>query len=127
MGERALELGLSFTMIDCASCDILFAITQEFETRRRTDGKGFYCPNGHPNVYGDSEVKLLKKAVEDECRRKENALAEANRLRIAAGKARAQTQRLKKRVSNGVCPCCNRSFVNMQLHMKTQHPEFQAA
>lgn len=33
--------------------------------------------------------------------------------------------RMKNRVGNGVCPCCNRHFKNLQGHMKTKHPEFK--
>jgi hypothetical protein len=34
-------------------------------------------------------------------------------------------KRQLERVASGVCPCCNRSFVNLRRHMKTQHPEFE--
>lgn len=32
---------------------------------------------------------------------------------------------MKNRVANGVCPCCNRHFENLERHMKGQHPDFQ--
>jgi hypothetical protein len=28
-----------------------FGITEELYNRRRSDSKGFYCPNGHSNVF----------------------------------------------------------------------------
>lgn len=36
--------------------------------------------------------------------------------------ARGQVTRIKNRVGNGVCPCCNRSFGNLHRHMQTKHP-----
>ena len=36
---------------------------------------------------------------------------------------RMKAEKQLKRVHNGVCPCCNRSFQNLQKHMKTKHPE----
>jgi DNA repair exonuclease SbcCD ATPase subunit len=34
------------------------------------------------------------------------------------------TTRIKNRASNGVCPCCNRTFQNLARHMHTKHPDF---
>jgi len=48
-------------------------------------------------------------------------------LRITAGKAKAAAARLQKRVANGVCPCCTRSFANLRRHMETTHPEYKAS
>lgn len=35
----------------------------------------------------------------------------------------AKARRKLKRVQNGVCPCCNRSFWNLERHMKSKHPK----
>jgi hypothetical protein len=32
--------------------------------------------------------------------------------------------RMANRIKHGVCPCCNRTFLNLQRHMTTQHPSF---
>jgi chemotaxis response regulator CheB len=40
---------------------------------------------------------------------------------------RAQLTKTKKRVANGVCPCCNRTFKQLARHMKAKHPEFVGA
>ena len=48
---------------DCPNCDVIFAITEQMEGRRRTDGKNFYCPNGHPMGFGNSAVKRLEKKL----------------------------------------------------------------
>jgi hypothetical protein len=35
-----------------------------------------------------------------------------------------QVTRIKNRVKNGVCICCNRSFSDLHQHMLTKHPDF---
>ncbi len=50
--------------------------------------------------------------------RAEDAAAEA---RAAMEKAERKTKRLMRRVSAGVCPCCNRTFSDLARHMKTKH------
>jgi hypothetical protein len=36
----------------------------------------------------------------------------------------ANERKLKSRARHGVCPCCNRQFVNMAKHMQSKHPDF---
>lgn len=63
----------------CASCGIVFGMPADLNRRRREDGKDFFCPNGHINVY-KGEVADLKKQIEAA-----NAqVATANRLRTSA-------------------------------------------
>lgn len=109
-------------------CNCLFAMTLDMNNRRRADHKSFYCPNGHSQCYqGETEVAKLKRQLGDA-----NSTVEwqrANRLRAErqAAAARGQVTKIKKRVGNGVCPCCNRTFSNMARHMQMQHPDFKKA
>lgn len=41
------------------------------------------------------------------------------------GTTKAQLTKTKKRVSNGVCPCCNRTFKQLARHMENKHPEYK--
>jgi len=38
--------------------------------------------------------------------------------------AKGQLTKTKRRVANGVCPCCNRTFADLSAHMHGQHPEY---
>lgn len=38
---------------------------------------------------------------------------------------KGHTTRLKNRIAAGVCPCCQRTFVNLARHMKGQHPNYK--
>lgn len=119
------------TVIDCGECHVVFAIDSGWNDDLQRTGNLFYCPNGHHIGYGKTENQRLKRELEQ----KEQALARANARATAAydqaqaahRSARAyrgQVTKLKKRVANGVCPCCNRHFADLHRHMSNRHPDF---
>lgn len=117
---------ITFTVIDCASCGVQFALDEKHRTHLVASADTFYCPNGHRNIYGqNAKDKLLA-----ELKRKEQELAdtaiEKRRLQNDLFDKQEQLIKAKKdltRLKNGVCPCCNRSFHNMQQHIANEHPE----
>ena len=131
MADAALNLVVQFNDINCCTCGIVFAVPTSWESKKRENHSNFYCPNGHSLVFNG--LSLLEKQVkekESEIERlrsrldwKEKSLLSANRSNIAL---RGIRTKLKKRIGNGVCPCCNRSFVKLQRHMKTKHPSWVA-
>lgn len=111
--------------VTCCNCGMLFAMTEDFKRRRHDDHETFYCPAGHAQHYtGATEAQKLKRELE----RKENELTaardRANRAAAERDAAKKAHRKMRERVANGVCPCCNRSFENLRNHMHTQHPEF---
>lgn len=118
-GEMVIE--------SCIECNVKFAITKEMYNVRQNDGQSFFCPNGHSQYY--TRKKTLEKEME--------ALKLSMQSDIAYWRDRARGEekevikykknltRIKNRVKNGVCPCCNRTFVNLNEHMKTKHPKFK--
>lgn len=106
-------------LIECATCGVHFGITPHLQKNRRADKEGFCCPNGHINVYRQSEADRLRL----ELKRKEQELADKaiEKIRVQAELDKANRQ--LKRVSRGVCPCCNRTFKNLSSHMKTKHAD----
>ena len=112
----------------CADCGITFAVPDTWDKARRNDGKGFYCPNGHSLFYGKT---TLEKQLEAAKRHRDNlsaALTASQDQVVAERKAHATTKgkltKTRKRVGNGVCPCCNRSFADLGRHMAGQHPDY---
>ncbi len=87
-------------------------------------GKDFYCPNGHQLSYREREEGRLRKQLQSEQERYRQAEAQLVSVRDQLQATEREMQRHKKRVANGVCPCCNRSFVKLQQHMKVKHPEY---
>jgi hypothetical protein len=109
----------------CCNCGMAFAMEVSFQRARRADHKSFYCPAGHGQHYtGKTEEQKLREQLEQEQRRLEQARTARDRViheRDAIAKAH---KKMRVRVANGVCPCCNRSFDNLRSHMATQHSDF---
>lgn len=110
----------------CCNCGTVFALPKDLKKRRIDFGGDFYCPNGHGQYYSKPTVDRLREEIETKSREVRQAKYDAlNALnaKAAAEKAKAESDRQLARVKNGVCPCCNRSFVNLQRHIKTKHPQ----
>lgn len=112
-------------------CGIHYAVPSEFYNmikRQHRDGRSqtrIYCPLGHTWEFsGRGETEILREKLADEQRRRKAArdlLAAEERSHAAT---RGHLTRQKKRVANGVCPCCHRTFKQLAAHMKNKHPEF---
>ncbi len=119
--------------VTCAQCKEVFALHETTHaTLTRSSGR-FYCPWGHPLSFpkGDSEADLLRK--ERDTLKQQMARSESDatfyRQRSEEAERRASAfkgvaTRMKNRVAKGVCPCCNRTFANLQAHMETKHKGF---
>ena len=119
----------------CCSCGVSFAMPEMLRTKALADhGRWFYCPNGHNQHFtGKTEAQQLSERLERERVRAARLAAERDQAEAArrAEKGRAtrfknERDRERTRVSHGVCPCCNRTFKNLQRHMSGQHPDFAA-
>lgn len=117
-----------FVVETCCNCGVQFAMTRDFQRRRLDDQKLFHCPAGHPQRYvGQSEAQRLKGELDRKNAQVEKLngqVQEARRERDTIAKAH---RKMRARVMNGVCPCCNRSFDNLRRHMASQHPDFGEA
>lgn len=126
-GEQ-ITFKLVFVTETCCQCGIPFAVTNDFQERRYQDHQWFYCPAGHPQRYtGESDrekIKRLEKKVEQEKLARLDAELAREMEQQQRKAAERELKRTKKRVAAGVCPCCNRSFVQLQRHMTTKHPEY---
>ena len=92
----------------------------------KENGSSLFCPaTGHTFAW-DSDNKKLRQQLDRE-RTRLGALQD--QLRAAQSQTsdlKSQLTRERKRAAAGVCPCCNRSFVQLARHMKTKHPDFSA-
>lgn len=124
---------------DCCTCHITFGITRAMYNwlQSRTD-ENFYCPNGHPQHYtgkSDEQIakdeKLRADRAENQLRYTREQLAASRDVAKAADyRARAykgQITKARRRVGNGVCPCCQRTFPQLASHMADKHPDYAAA
>jgi hypothetical protein len=127
----------TLTVMDCPACGIAFGITAEYEQRRRKDHQSFSCPSGHTMSFSgktaeQKEIDRLRSEAEFQKTRAESWQEDAEQYkksaessRRSAAAARGHITRIKRRVSKGVCPCCNRQFSDLHRHMTSQHPEWE--
>lgn len=116
----------------CSVCGIIFAVPDWFEENAEREGPrglGWHCPLGHSRVYtqGQKEKDEIARLKEQVAVERDNAGFWREQERVAKRQATAQKAaktRLKNRIANGVCPVCKRHFVNVERHMKGQHPKF---
>lgn len=115
---------IEFILEECCNCGTPFMIPKRMQRVLINNHETFYCPSGHPQSYcGKTEAQKLKEKL-DELEKKR--LQEHEDLQNKWLDALGENQKLEKqlkRVHKGVCPCCNRTFQDLQNHIKTQHPE----
>lgn len=115
----------------CGKCGIRFAIPQYFDQENFENKRGWHCPNGHSRVYRETEAGRLRKELANSKRDTsywlERSREEERTVRNVRRSNRALkgvVTRTKNRISNGVCPCCNRTFKALARHMTTKHPDY---
>jgi hypothetical protein len=116
----------------CCNCNMKFGMDRQFYNECRDAGpnKVFYCPNGHRQWYSKGRIAELEQSIAS-LKNRESYLQQANaslhnKLTEKNHSIRALKgvkTRIMNRVKNGVCPCCNRSFSDLQKHFKSKHPE----
>lgn len=117
--------------LTCGECGIAFGVPRAWASDRRADKNGFYCPNGHCRVFRKSTEQILREKIADQEQRiiwrdedLKRVRSELQSQKFKTMAERSAKARLKKRISDGVCPCCHRTFANLQKHMAHLHPDF---
>lgn len=119
---------ITMVKVHCAKCQILFGVTDDFKERRQDDHDEFFCPRGHNNYWPqDSDKDKLKKELAKSKEQYQRERIERQFHEKSAKAFKGKVTQIKKRIGNGVCPCCNRSFKNVRRHIGLQHPEFTDA
>ena len=135
--KASIDYGESVWMetITCYKCGVPFAMPERLKRYFLDTKDSFYCPNGHSQAYVTSTEERLKK---NWLKEKEEHRLEKERMETIINSVRNQRDKviqertvlkgkitkIKNRIKNGVCPCCNRTFSNLHNHMKSQHPDY---
>lgn len=129
-GVRMTALTVKVEMIteECCNCGVLFAFTEDTYDKFRRTKQQFFCPYGHGQSYmGKTYAAQLQEARNDADYFKRQ-MEEAREQRALVERSLSATKgvltRERKRVQNGVCPVCRRSFKGLAEHMHKQHPDF---
>lgn len=128
-----LELMVELAYRTCPVCAIAYAVPADWLERKRQNGGNWFCPAGHSLVFTQTEADRLRKQLEASIRREQSANERAESYRYKrdhqarrAAAAKGQVTKIKRRVSKGICPCCNKTFPNLAAHMEGEHPEYAA-
>lgn len=127
--SRTLFVTEILVVVNCATCGVNFAVPDSYKKELRRTGQEFYCPRGDVIYYpgGESDAAKISRLASEAARERDNANfwreQEKERGRQLSA-AKGQVTKIKNRVAKGVCPCCNRSFAQLERHMATQHPDF---
>jgi hypothetical protein len=124
----------TLTSTECCSCGVHFAIPKGMLKAKQSDGSSFYCPNGHILSWRKTDADRLR----EELATAKTDLLRAREARAAEREYREQAERqaaaykgvatkAKKRAAAALCPCCNRSFVQMRRHLTAKHPDSMAS
>lgn len=108
-------------------CGHEILLTKEHYEACKETNRAWYCTVcGCQRVFvGKTTVDQLRGELAAAKQREETEKARRWEVEAALSKEQASKARLKKRIKNGVCPCCTRSFTNVQRHMATKHPDYK--
>lgn len=121
---------LTFYIVSCYTCGVRFGIESELHRRAVTDAKGsVFCPAcGNGTCWRESDdqkrIKELESKLKWEMENAERQRTMRKQTEASLIATKGVVTKMRKRISAGVCPCCNRTFKQLAAHMKTQHPEF---
>ena len=127
-----IQSAVKLYVMDCWSCGIVYGVPDDYDKRRRADGKSWSCPNGHGTIYSEytdaeklhsAEVKLagLQAKLDQAWATAAEAKKDKLRYEREARKAEREAKRLATRAEAGVCVHCHRTFQNMARHMVSKH------
>lgn len=113
--------------MSCNKCGAVFALNLQYVQYARSNAGGYWCPYCDCRwSWSEHKTDRLLKQLEVKERELHEAKCETlrqNQLREQEQIAREKAEKKLRRVNNGVCPCCKRSFTNLARHMKTKHPK----
>ena len=115
--------GGDIVIFTCGNDNMPIALPMSRYRTLKENGQPFWCPSGHNVSWADSENARLKQQlnVAQEQVNRLGSQVKATDLMLTAETKR--TQRLERRVNNGVCPHCHRTFKQLQRHLASKHSE----
>lgn len=117
----------------CGTCAVWHTIPKIIYDSYHAEGGFWHCPNGHQRGFRkgederkQEEVRLERDRLKQERAQLQDEIAaqkrKADEAKQRAHEAEKKFLNARRRHAAGVCPCCNRTFTNVQRHMKTKHP-----
>lgn len=114
-------------------CGMPHAIPEElrrFQNSEHEDGRDHfvYCPLGHTHApAGKPRWQREREAREAAERTAAARLAALDQERASHAATKGALTKARRRAAAALCPCCNRSFVQLRRHMAAKHPDYDPA
>lgn len=123
--NRLIEINTRTKLVTetCYKCHILFAMPAEMQERCSQFGETFFCPNGHAQVYVESEVASLRHELSDSKANLRDCRIQMNGALDKVAEKNKEIRQVKRRIHAGVCPHCHRHFSNLERHIHSKHKE----
>jgi hypothetical protein len=125
MPEIITIKGDKHVVTQCGTCGVWHTVPEIVYEAHKREGGYHACPNGHMRGWRSGEEELERDAIrlernrlkQDAARLEDELVAERRR----ADAAEKRILQVRRRAAAGVCPCCNRTFANVQRHMQSKH------
>jgi predicted RNA-binding Zn-ribbon protein involved in translation (DUF1610 family) len=124
--KNVIAVTVRLNALDCPECGVIFGISEDFEAKRRSDGRSFHCPNSHSMSYGESDADRLRRLWGAATQERDDTRAHNDRLLASLSAKNKELAGIKARAKAGVCTECHRHFVNVERHYKSKHSPGQA-
>lgn len=125
MSDEVTYNGTVYCWWQCRTCGSWNVVPKTVLDAQYRLGGFHSCHMGHQWGWKagaeQEEINVLRRERD---RLKQNAAYLNDRIaeeQKRATEAEKKYQRARRRAVAGVCPCCNRTFVNVQRHMATKH------
>jgi len=108
----------------CKNCGGTYALNEDYLQMRREKGGEWHCPYCQSSwVYRETDLMKAQEALAQQKVLIEKAEQEKIAALQEADYFRKDRNKILKRVENGVCPYCHRSFQNLRRHINTKHKQ----
>lgn len=125
VGDTITIRGEHYSVTQCGTCGVWYTVPETVHANHQRLGGYSFCSNGHqwgwPSGAEEKEreaIRLERDRLKQAAARLEDEISSERARAVAAEKKYLQARR---RAAAGVCPCCNRTFSNVQKHMLTKH------
>lgn len=119
-----------FHIIAPSCCGVPFGMSEgQYARQQKLKREGsWWCPScGSCRQFaGPTEADQLRQQLQRERLAHEATQGRAAALAEQRDSITRAHKKMRRRIANGVCPCCTRTFQNLLQHMRTQHPEFDS-
>lgn len=110
------SFSIDATMIVCGKCGIPFSVPTNYYNKLNESHEIWHCPNGHERHF-TNETK--EEQLQRELQKTKNELLNKTTANIQLDN---QLTKIKKDISKGKCPCCDKVYKHLANHMARKHP-----